>query len=97
MFTKEELMNILNYSDIEYDMESSSPGIQYEDGRFEPYTEVQLPSEYFENYERNIVYPSVVVHTDALFTNSYSFVEDIHYNIGYTRNSRKNESLGFAA
>lgn len=49
MFTKEELMKLLNQSGVEYEMDSSTPGIQYEDGSFETYTEVQLPSEYFKS------------------------------------------------
>lgn len=97
MFTKEELMKLLNQIGVEYDMDSSTPGIQYEDGSFETYAEVQLPSEYFEKYEQNMVYPSVTVHADAILPSRYNFIENIHYNIKYNKNSIQNESLGFAA
>lgn len=98
MFTKEELMKLLNQIGVEYDMDSSTPGIQYEDGSFETYAEVQLPSEYFEKYEQNVAYPSVTVHVDAAISpNRYNFIENIHYSTKYNKNSIQDESLGFAA
>lgn len=48
MFSKEELTKLLDKSGVEYSMDSETPGIQYSDGRFEFYADVQSPGEYFE-------------------------------------------------
>lgn len=53
MFTKEELIKMLNQLGVEYDMDSLTPGIQYEDGSFETYAEIQLPSEYWGDKNGN--------------------------------------------
>lgn len=52
MFTRDELIKMLENSGVEYTMDSDTPGIQYSDGRFETYAEVQTPREYFEELER---------------------------------------------
>lgn len=98
MFSKEELIEMLEHSGVDYNMDSSTPGISYEDGTFEKYSEVQLPSKYFEECERDGAYPSVNVRINKLPSTNYSFNENISWNMKYVdKNNIQNESLGFAA
>nr|WP_281734450.1 hypothetical protein [Streptococcus lutetiensis] len=99
MFSKEELIKMLKYSGIEYDMDSSTPGIQYEDGSFETYAEVQLPSEYLKEYEQDVAYPSLTVHVNnRVVPSTYNFTENIYCDVKYfEKNNIQDESLGFAA
>lgn len=39
MFSKEELIEMLEHSGVDYNMDSSTPGISYADGTFIEYNE----------------------------------------------------------
>ncbi len=99
MFSKEELIKMLNHSGVEYDMDGSTPGIRYEDGSFETYAEVQLPSEYLKEYGQDVEYPSLTVHVNNMVvTSTYNFTENIYCDLKcFEKNNIQDESLGFAA
>lgn len=53
MFSKEELIEILDSWDVEYELDSERAGIQYADGSFQTYDEIPLPSEFLKQGDFN--------------------------------------------
>lgn len=49
MFTRRKLKQMLDESGVSYDFDSKTPGVQYADGTFKTYQEIELPSAYFRS------------------------------------------------
>lgn len=54
MFSKDELIEMLDDMGIEYELDSEKPGIQYADGRFVSYDELPLPSDFLKRGDPNV-------------------------------------------
>lgn len=53
MFSKNELIEMLDSWGVEYELDSERAGIQYADGSFQSYDKIPLPSEFLKQRDFN--------------------------------------------
>ncbi len=47
---RQEIKQMLDESGVSYELDSNRPGIQYADGTFVSYENIELPSTYFKKF-----------------------------------------------